>query len=80
MGSVNISLKKEAYEKLAAIKKPDESFSDEILRLTSKGTGKDMMDCFGAWKGLSKGDIKTIEKSIKSGRSEKSGALRKFSR
>ena len=44
MASVNISLKEEAYEKLASLKRPDESFSDEILRLTERGTGSDLLE------------------------------------
>lgn len=33
MGSVNISLKKEAYEYLQSIKAENESFSDAVLKL-----------------------------------------------
>lgn len=33
MSSINISIKKEAYDYLKSIKKEDESFSDAILKL-----------------------------------------------
>lgn len=34
MGTKNISLKQEAYERLRALKREDESFSDVVLRIT----------------------------------------------
>ena len=63
MASINISLKKEAYERLVALKKPDESFSDEVLRLAGKKTGADLMKFWGAWKDMSEANFKIVEKA-----------------
>lgn len=41
-----IAISEEAYERLAAMKREDESFSDLLLRLT--GTEQDPLDGFGA--------------------------------
>ncbi|PSG98938.1 MAG: hypothetical protein BRC29_02300 [Nanohaloarchaea archaeon SW_7_43_1] len=40
MGSKTISLKDEAYERLKALKTGDKSFSDVVLELTEKESGK----------------------------------------
>ncbi len=54
MASINISLKREAYEFLRALKRENKSFSDVILELREKkkGTTKDLMKYFGVLKGL----------------------------
>lgn len=78
MASVNISLKQEAYERLASIKKPDESFSDEILRLTQTKTAASLMEFRGAWKDMPKGDIKEMDAAIKSGRRKTSETAEKW--
>ena len=36
MGTKNISISEEAYERLAALKRPNESFTDVVNRLTRK--------------------------------------------
>ena len=36
MGTKNISISEEAYERLAALKKPNESFTEVVNRLTKK--------------------------------------------
>jgi predicted CopG family antitoxin len=36
MGTKNISISEEAYERLAALKKPNESFTEVVNRLTRK--------------------------------------------
>lgn len=36
MGTKNISISEEAYERLSALKKPNESFTEVINRLTEK--------------------------------------------
>ena len=78
MVSINISLKKEAYKRLQTLKRSDESFSDEILRLTKKSTGADLLECFGVWKDLSADDIKTMEKAIEAGRTKTSEIVKKW--
>lgn len=57
MGTKNISLKESAYERLASLKKEDESFSDLVERLTKSKTPK-YSDLAGI---LSEGTIESIE-------------------
>ncbi len=61
MGSKNISLKKSAYERLASLKKEDESFSDVVERLTRDQAPK-YSDLAGT---LSKDTIEAIENTRK---------------
>jgi predicted CopG family antitoxin len=49
MTSKNISITEEAYNALLNEKKNNESFTQTILRITKKKTGK-LSDSFGAWK------------------------------
>lgn len=53
MGSVNISLKKEAYEFLKLLKSDDKSFSDVILEFRErKGNKEKIMELFGGLRDL----------------------------
>ena len=61
MGTKNISLKESAYERLASLKREDESFSDVVERLTEKRTPK-YSDLSGT---LSKETIEAIENTRK---------------
>lgn len=45
MGTKNISISEEAYERLAALKKPNESFTEVVNRLTKK---RSILDLAGA--------------------------------
>jgi len=54
MGSKNISITEEAYNRLKAHKREGESFTDVIVRLTEDE--RDIMSGFGAWSGTKKGD------------------------
>lgn len=54
MGSKNISITEEAYNRLKAHKRDDESFTDVIVRLTDDE--RDVMSGFGAWSDTDKGD------------------------
>lgn len=47
MGTKTISITEEAYERLKAYKRDDESFSDVVNRLTR--SGEDKMKGFGTW-------------------------------
>ena len=46
MASKNVTVTEEAYERLVACKRKDESFTDVLLRLT--GSERDVMAGFGA--------------------------------
>ncbi len=61
MGTKNISLKESAYERLASLKKENESFSDLVERLTKSKTPK-YSDLAGI---ISKDTIETIEMTRK---------------
>lgn len=50
MGTKSLTITEEAYERLKAHKREDESFTDTILRLT-RGD-RDVMKGFGAMKGV----------------------------
>ena len=57
MGSVNISIKKEAYNFLASLKERDRSFSDVILefkgrQMERKGSKESIMKFFGVLKNI----------------------------
>ena len=67
MGSVNISIKKDVYNKLKKMKKKDESFSDIIRELADEG--KDISKCFGLLKG--DGNAERIEKEAAKSRKAK---------
>lgn len=47
MGTKTITVTEEAYERLRAMKRDDESFTDVLLRVT--GGEKDVMKGFGSW-------------------------------
>ena len=78
MASINISLKKEAYQKLLALKLPDESFSDEILRVMKKSTGADLMECFGLMRKMSKQSEFEFEEGVKKAKMKMSSVLKKW--
>lgn len=46
-----ISLSEKAYETLKKMKKPGESFSDVILRVSQKEPKKPLLEFAGTWKG-----------------------------
>lgn len=54
MGSRNISITDEAYERLEARKREGESFTDVIIRVTDDD--RDFTSGFGAWEGTDKAD------------------------
>jgi predicted CopG family antitoxin len=60
MASVNIAIKKEAYDYLESLKEKEESFSDVILKMKSqKSSLQKIMPYFGSLKDF---DIKEFEK------------------
>jgi len=65
MATKTISITKEAYDRLKARKRPDESFSDVVLRLTE---GRPLAEYAGM---LSKSSVKAIREAIEEARSER---------
>ena len=63
MASINISLKKDAYEFLKSLKSKDRSFSDVILEFKNSGANKNIMGLFGSLKELNI-DYKSKEKRM----------------
>lgn len=49
MGSKNLTVTEEAYDRLKSHKRPDESFTDVVMRIT-RGD-KDPLKGLGAWSG-----------------------------
>ena len=78
MASINISLKKEAYESLVALKRPNESFSDEILRIAKKSTGADLVNCFDLMSKISKKSELEFEEGMKKAKMKMSSILEKW--
>lgn len=66
MGSINISIKKEAYDYLKSLKQKEQSFSDVIIEFKQRkgSTGKDLLEYAGALKDLDI-DWKEKEKRMK---------------
>lgn len=62
MSTKTLTVKDEAYTRLSALKREKESFSDVILRITSKGS---ILDFAGI---LSKKEADELEKTIMAGR------------
>lgn len=76
MTTKTISVTKEAYDDLKALKLKEESFSDAIKRLAKvKGT---LHDCYGLWKNLTSKEKETIEHAIASGRRTTGELLKKL--
>ena len=46
-----ISLSKKAYQTLKGMKRPNESFSDVVLRVAGQEPKKSILEFAGAWKG-----------------------------
>jgi predicted CopG family antitoxin len=73
MGAKNISISDEAYERLKAVKKPNESFTDVINRLTGR---KSIMELAGV---LSKEEAREMRKMVKDIRKRSSKRIRALS-
>jgi len=69
MGTKTISIMDDVYDTLKALKAPEESFSEEIRRLTlTKGS---IMEFAGVWNDLSEKDAQKIEERIRGRRRER---------
>ena len=67
MGSINISITEDVYNKLRTLKKEDESFSEVIRNLTM---GKDISRCYGILKDSKEG-LDAVEMEAAKARKEK---------
>ena len=74
MGTRNISISDEAYARLAAMKGPDESFTDVINRLAGRGS---ILDLVGV---LSEKEAADLRSRIQEMRSKSKGRLRETTR
>ena len=64
MGTKTISITDDVYSELVRVKRPEESFSDEIRRLVRR-KGK-LSDCIGLWaKWMTKEQMNEIDENIK---------------
>lgn len=73
MGAKNISISDEAYERLRAVKKPSESFTDVINRLTGR---RSIMELAGV---LSKEEAREMRKVVKEMRRRSSKRIKALS-
>lgn len=73
MGARNISISDEAYERLKSIKKPNESFTDVINRLTGR---RSILELVGL---LSKEEAREMKLGIKDIRKKSSKRIRALS-
>ena len=62
MSSMNISIRKEAYDFLKSRKVKDESFSDVVLAF--KEPKKSPLDFWGAWADKPEGEVEAIKKEL----------------
>ncbi|QSG14207.1 antitoxin VapB family protein [Halapricum desulfuricans] len=69
MGTKTLTITEEAYERLRAHKRDDESFTDTILRIT--GDERDVMKGFGAMS-----DVEGFREEVERVRGELDGDLR----
>ncbi len=65
MSSLNISLKKEAYDFLKSLKDEDKSFSDVILEFKGKSNKEKILELFKEKRDLSGIDWKAKEKRMR---------------
>ena len=67
MGTKTINIMDDVYDLLSTLKRPGESFSDEIRRLAKeKGS---LLDLAGAWSDMSDEEVKRIKDRISERRS-----------
>ncbi len=62
MVSKNISLSEKAYEVLSKLKRPNESFSDAVLRLATRNANP--LDYVGTWEDMDEKTFSTLKKNV----------------
>ncbi len=65
MAVKTVTLSADAYAALAALKRPGESFSDVVRRITRKN--RSLLDFAGAWKDVPEETMKEIEDFLRAG-------------
>ncbi len=65
MAVKTVTLSADAYQALAALKRPGESFSDVVRRITRKS--RSLLEFAGAWKDVPEKTMKEIESFLRAG-------------
>ena len=68
MATKTLTIMEDVYEKLIMLKRPDESFSEELRRLVVPKTK--LSDFVGAWKDVDEAETRRMKKMIKEMREE----------
>ena len=74
MATKTLTITKDAYERLKALKRPEESFTEEIKRIT--GGSQDIMRFAGALSYLSDEEVEEMKSSIRQMREHASKKFR----
>ena len=68
MATKTLTIMDDVYDQLKTLKRPNESFSEELRRLVVPKTK--LFDFFGAWKDVDETEAKCMKKMIKEMRKE----------
>lgn len=74
MGTTTISLREEAYERLKAAKREDESFSDVVVRLTDSPTTAEQIEALAGGLGSAfAAEVEASERDVRTSLEMESG-------